>query len=489
MNNEKTLMNLFWPCFFEVLFLMLAGMIDTFMLSGLNDKAVGAVGTANTYLSILVIMFSIISSGMVAVMTQYIGAKQNHVAKQAKNLGLILNLFLGILLSLALGIFAKEILTFMGTATTLLSYATTYTKIIGGSCVLVAILPIYNSYLRCFGYTKIPMYATISSNILNLLLNGLFLYVLRMGVAGVAIATVISRIVNLIVLVVCSERYIKIHSIRNDDEEEDADYNIKHNDSDTIMDNTSITSDATTDNNTITNNNNDYINIDNVSPRKISNRELLLQILKVGVPAAAETALYNLSMTIIIKFLNQMDPDGINVTARAYVSTITNFSYCAGVALASANAILLGWNIGKHNYNKCYKDTNRALKYGLITALTISGLIFILARPILSLFTSNNEIITLATTLLFVDIFLELGRVMNLIFANALKTAGDAVYIVIVASIIMLLVGAGGTYILGIELKLLALGAYISMALDEIIRGFISYHRFHSKKWEEKTLV
>lgn len=53
---------------------MLSGMVDTLMLSSVNDQAVGAVGTANTYIGIFIIMFSVISSGMVAVMTQNIGA-------------------------------------------------------------------------------------------------------------------------------------------------------------------------------------------------------------------------------------------------------------------------------------------------------------------------------------------------------------------------------------------------------------------------------
>ena len=82
-----------------------------------------------------------------------------------------------------------------------------------------------------------------------------------------------------------------------------------------------------------------------------------------------------------------------------------------------------------------------------------------------------------------------MGRVANLIFANALKATGDSIYIVIVASIIMLLIGAGGTYLLGTKLELYAIGAFISMALDEILRGILSIRRFFSKKWETKTLI
>ena len=66
----KQLTRLFIPICLETLFYMLSGMVDTLMLSAVGDYAVGAVGTANSYIGIFIIMFSIISSGMVSVMTQ-----------------------------------------------------------------------------------------------------------------------------------------------------------------------------------------------------------------------------------------------------------------------------------------------------------------------------------------------------------------------------------------------------------------------------------
>ena len=94
-SERKKLHQLFFPIFFEILFTILTGAVDTLMLSSEGDQAVGAVGTANTYISIFLIMFSIISSGMVAVMTQYIGANRPGVARQAMRLGLVFNLSVG----------------------------------------------------------------------------------------------------------------------------------------------------------------------------------------------------------------------------------------------------------------------------------------------------------------------------------------------------------------------------------------------------------
>ena len=82
----KQLTRLFIPICLETLFYMLSGMVDTLMLSAVGDYAVGAVGTANSYIGIFIIMFSIISSGMVSVMTQNIGAGRPGVAYQARQL-------------------------------------------------------------------------------------------------------------------------------------------------------------------------------------------------------------------------------------------------------------------------------------------------------------------------------------------------------------------------------------------------------------------
>lgn len=105
--QRKTLTQLSIPICFETLFYMLSGMVDTLMLSSVSDQAVGAVGTANTYISVFIIMFGVISSGMVAVMTQNIGAGKPGIAYQARQLGLIFNAVIGVLMAVFLTVFPE----------------------------------------------------------------------------------------------------------------------------------------------------------------------------------------------------------------------------------------------------------------------------------------------------------------------------------------------------------------------------------------------
>ena len=113
MKKQKTFFQLFIPIFIELVFSVLIGFVDTFMLSAIGDKQVGAVGTANSFISIFVISFNIISSGMMAVMTQYIGAKKEHIAQKALSIGLSINLVLGIIISCLFIFFTPQILTMM----------------------------------------------------------------------------------------------------------------------------------------------------------------------------------------------------------------------------------------------------------------------------------------------------------------------------------------------------------------------------------------
>lgn len=435
--NRKNLTQLSIPICFEILFYMLAGMVDTIMLSSVGDYAVGAVGTANTYIGIFIIMFSIISTGMIAVMTQNIGAGRPGVAYQARQVGLLFNAVLGVGMAVFLFSCAGGILQIVGIAENLQESAEIYLRIVGGFCFLNALIPIFSGYLRAFGYTREPLTATIVGNVINLVLNYVFLYIMHWGVAGVATATVISKTVNLGIVM-----YIAHKRVRAGEDTE-----------------------------------------------RIQNRKILGQIVKIGLPSAMETAIYNLAMTLVIRFLNQMDTEGINVTARSYAVQITNFSYCIGAALAQANAIMTGWRIGAQEYEECERGTRKAALVGVVAAVALES-VFALTGPwLIRLFTEDAAMITLVVKLLAIDIVLEIGRVTNLVYGQALKTSGDAIFPVLLGAVFMMLCAVLGTYLFGIRLEWMAVGAYVGLASDECCRAVGMVLRWKSGEWKKKSLV
>ena len=423
----KKLSALFIPICFETLFYMLSGMVDTLMLSSVGDYAVGAVGTANSYIGMFIIMFSIISSGMMTVMTQNIGAGKPGIAYQARQLGLIFNSVIGMGMSIFLFIFSENILDLIGIAGNLREPAMSYLEIVGGGCFLNALIPIFASYLRAFGHTKQPLIATIIGNLVNFALNAVFLFALHKGVQGVATATVISKVINLAIVIFFSCTLVKAGK----------------------------------------------------NPERLSNRTVLSQIIRVGLPSAFESVLYNVAMMLVVKFLNQMDTDGINVTARSYATQISNFSYCVGSALAQANAIMTGWHIGSGDIDACKRDTKKAAIIGVIVATCLETYKGAGEKD-------NNYIVT---RLLAIDIILEVGRVTNLVYGQALKTSGDAVFPAVIAAVFMYVCAVGGTWMFGLHLGLLATGAYIGLTCDECVRAVGMVLRWRSGKWTEKKLV
>ena len=436
-ETRKTLGQLAVPIGLEILCAMLAGMVDTVMLSTVGDAAVGAVGTANTYLNLFIIMFSIISSGMTAVMTQYIGAGQPGVAVQARQVGLWFNGLLGTALSLLLCLGAQPIAAMAGVAPALRSHAVVYLRIVGGTCFLNALVPIFSSYLRAFGHTRPPMVAAVVSNLCNLVLNAVFLFVFRLGVPGVAMATALSKVINLVMVQLASRRLVRA-----------ADY-----------------------------------------PQRIDNRTVAGQILRIGLPSAMETALYNLSVAIIVRMLNQMDAQGLNVTARTYAMVVSNFSFCVAAAVSQANAILAGWRIGAGEFEQCSRATKRVAVLGILASAGTAAVFALFARPLIGLISTDAQLVSLVAKLLAVDILLEMGRAGNLVFGNALKASGDALFTTILGAVFMYLCAVGGGWLLGVRCGWMAVGIYMAMALDECVRAVCMGIRWHTGQWKEKCLV
>ena len=438
LKKKSRLMSLFIPIFLELLFTMLTGVVDTFMLASEGDKAVGAVGTANSYISVFLIMFSIISSGMLAVMTQYIGAQRPGVAKQALRLGLGINAGVGIAFSGLLCFCAGPILDIVGIAAELREPAKIYMQTVGAFSICSALIPIYSGYLRAFGHTSPPLRANMLANISNLILNALFLYVLKMGVFGIALATGISRLLNMLWVLLASR---KLHGEIQDD------------------------------------------------GRHLPMSEILGKMLKVGLPGALESLMYNVSVMLVISLLNRMDSSGMQAIGRAYTAQIAQFSFCAGCALAQANAIMVGWRIGAGELDECDRETRRNAVIGILLGGVLAGVFAIFFRPVLSIFTDDPMIMRLVSALLIVEIPLEIGRAVNMVFGWSLKASGDAVYTLIIAIIFMTILPVGGSWYLGIKLGWLAVGAYVGMALDECGRAVFMYLRWNKGIWRTKNLV
>ena len=436
-SKHHRLFMLFIPIFIETFLLMLCGMVDSFMVSRISDDAVGAIGTANSYFNMLFLVFAVISNGLLSVMSQYIGANKKGVAFQARQLAIVINFVLGVTFSLFFGFGAKWMVDALGVSEALRRDTAIYLRIVGVGCILDALIPVFSNYLRAFNKTKYTLFAAMTGNAINLILDGIFLFILKWGVMGAAIATIVSKAIILIMCLLFG--HFLVHGLRFKERE--------------------------------------------------SRKKVAMQILRIGLPSAVEAAGYSLALVVVMTLLNHMDPNGFNVKARSYAYQISYFSFAVAFALAQANVILCGWQIGEGRTKDCYSSTLKAATVSIISCVVVATVLAIASFGYLNLLTPDKELARVIRIILFIDIAVELGRASNLVYDNTLKSTGDSLFPMYVSVPITLITTIGGTYLFGFVLKMGVVGAYISLAIDEIIRGVIMIFRWRRGKWEKKVLI
>ena len=436
-NIDCRFIKLFIPILVETFLVMLCGLVDSLMVSNISEAAVGAIGTANSYIGMFFLVFSVISSGVLAVMTQYIGTGRKGVAYQARQIAIVLNLVLGITVALILGLGADALCEALKVSEALRKDTAIYMRIVGIGCLIDALVPVFSSYLRAFDKTRYTLFAAAGANVVNIGLDALFIFGLHMGVMGAAVATLIAKFSNLLLSYIFSWVLVKGRQYK---ERED-------------------------------------------------NKTIIKKILKIGLPAAIETTVYSLMIAAVMTFLNQMDSTGFNATVRSYANQITNFAYCVALALAQANVIVCGWDIGRKKIKDCYRPTRNVAIIGILVGIGLETLLAVLAPYYLPAITKKDDLIQMVRIILFIDIALEVGRAGNLVYGQTLKSTGDSILPTIVSVAIMMICGIGVSYLFGVVLKMGVRGCYIGLVLDEVGRAIFMFFRWRSGKWESKIIT
>ena len=440
--DEKTpLLAIAGPMFFELFLNILLNNIDTLMLSHYSEIAVGSVGNANQVMFLLIIMFNIIATATSVVVAQYLGAKQHDKMNMIYTLAMIVNLVFGIFLSGMLVLFKRPLMTLLNVSPEMMPGALLYIDIVGGGMFLQACYNVMLQILRCNGHTKVGMYVSVVINIINIIGNYSFLYgplkFLDLGIAGVAISTVVARVVALIIAIVFFYRFrIGRLSLK-------------------------------------------FL-------RPFPGR-LLGQMIQIGLPSAGENLSYNLYQMVLLSFVNLMG--NASVTARSYCNSLISFAMVFSNASAMATQIITGRLVGAGKQEAAYRRVFQTLKVSMPVTVGMAALNWILCPFTLSLFTSNQMIISIGRYIMLVDIFIEAGRCLNMTFVNSLKAAGAYIFPLIIGLITMWGLGATCGYAFGVALGLGVAGVFMGTAMDECIRGLVVMWYWYKKKWFGKAIV
>lgn len=434
--KKLKLFNLAWPIFIETAMFMLLGFIDVYILSQYDDLAASSVNTANQTVSIVTIVFQILSTAGAVMISQYLGAKERRSASLVSVLLLTSQVFFGVIVSAVFLLFNRPFLMLVGADGQILDYASRYLSIVGGTMMFQALINGCSVIIRNHGMTRMTMFVTAGMNILNTGMD--IVLVPAMGVEGAAIATCISRVISSIILVV-------------------------------IL----------------------FTKIESPSAFKLLKpfpKREFLSMLKIGIPSALETFLYNLSQLVITSIVLYCLSENELIT-KTYVQIITMFFYLFAMSIGQASQIMIGHLVGAKEYDEAYRQGLRSYRTALLISVITCTIGILLRKPLLGFFTDNADVIAIGSTILLMNAVLEFGRTTNIVIIACMRGAGDVYFPTICAVMSNWIISVAGSYLFAVVFGMGIYGLWIALAADEIVRGIMMFIRWKSGAWRNKRVV
>ena len=438
--SVKYLIILIVPIFIELVLQLLAGNVDKIMVQ--SDSLATAINQANSVLDLLIVAISVLASSSLILINQYKGAKLKNEEEEVYRLSYYFYLFVGIILSLLLLALSKPILLLMQVDDNILGNAYLYLMINGGCLFLTTMMISFQNYLRSNDLTKASLIVSFIFNIINVILNELFLYVFKIDpILSVALGSVISRGIGVIILYITYKKKVGIS-----------------------------------------------LNIKGIFPIKLKK---IKKLVSIGIPASLEAINYSLTQIVILTFINIIGSrfEAVAPTAKTYTSLMVSITYLFVNATTMGMQIVLGRYLGSNEKELAKKLVIKTMIISIIVS-TLTALSFaLLSNQIFNLFTDNQEVIELCRTIMFIDIALEFARAINMVMVRSMQTSGDVMYPTILAVISCWLIATLLSYIFGVVLNMGLAGIWWAMAIDESFRAVLFIIRFARGKWIKKNMV
>lgn len=442
MNYNRTmLLKLSVPIFIESLLRILMGNINVLMISRYSEDAVGAIGVANQVISMLVVVYGIVSLGSAIAVGQYLGAGNNDMASKVANVALVLNFLFGLTLSIVVVVSAGLILELMNIQAELTGFAHTYIVIVGGASFTQALMGAMSAISRSYGQTRFPMFIAFGVHLLNIAGNAVALYqplgIPVLGIKGVAFSAAISQTAGVIAMVCFLYRHVGV-KLR-------------------------------------------------LSDFKPFPGDLFKLILRIGIPAAGESMAYTFSQLATTAIVNMIGSNAI--IGMVYVMNLSYFVSILGSSLGQGTQIIVSHLAGAGKTDEAYKTCMRSVMMGSFANCIASLVLLVFRMQFLGFYTDDVEILRLCENLFFFDFMAQVIRPLNHVIGNSLRAAGDVKFPMIVSSLSFWGVSVTLCYILGVVSGLGLTGVWIAFAIDESVRGFTLLRRWKSRVWQSRVLV
>lgn len=346
----KQLLIFFFPILLGTFFQQIYNTTDTVIVGNFVGKeALAAVGGSPFYIINLFIGFSIgLSSGASVIISQFYGSRKKRPLSEAVHTSVAFSCIIGFILSIITLVFGRQILIILKVPKDSLEYSLKYLNIISIGFIFSMLYNMGTAIFRAIGDTKKPLYFLIVSCITNIVLDLFFVIYLKQGVIGVAIATVISQFISVV---------LTFYSLSHVHES----YKLSFN--------------------------------------KIKITPIILaRVLKISLPRGLQSALFSISNIIIQSSVNQLGTDYIaGWTVDSKIEQVFwMVSSCFGVAITTFTA----QNFGARKYDRVKNGLKICSKMTLATSICISSIIFIFGPRLVHFFTNDEAVIAVSVTML-----------------------------------------------------------------------------------------
>lgn len=438
--TNRQLLTLLWPLVIEQALEILVGMADTVMVSSVGEAAISGVSLVDMINQLIITLFGALATGGAVVTSQYLGAKRQGDA--AKSAGQLVGL--SALLGVSVAAFClltrtAQLRLFFGTITDdVMEACLVYFTITSLSFPFLALYNAGAAIFRSTGNSAVSMKVSVIVNAINFFGNAFCVFVLKMGVAGVAVPTLISRAVGAVIILALAAKpeYIL------------------------------------------------HITLRTVTHLECSTAK---NILYIGIPSAFENSLFQLGRVLVVSMISLFGT--VHISANAVANNLDAIGCIVGNAMGLAMITVIGRCVGAQDFEQVKYYTKKLLLWDYIAQGAVNVTVILLLNQILSLYTLTPETRALSWTLVMIhDGCALLLWPAAFVLPNALRAANDVRFTMMASVVSMIVFRMGLSWILCVNMGLGAVGVWYAMVVDWICRIICFVTRFVTGTWKKNAL-
>ena len=435
--SNQRLIKLIIPLVIEQGLTILVGMADGVMVSSVGEAAISGVSLVDMIAAVILVLFAALATGGAVVTSQYLGARNMEKARRSAGQLILMATALGVVIMVPCLIFSEQLLMLCFGAIELDVKAAglTYMRITALSFPFLALYNAGAAIYRSVGNSKVSMQVSMLMNVINVAGNAFCIFVLKWGVVGVAVPTLISRMVaGIYMMVKVAKPDLELRPTREGL---------------TCVD-----------------------------------RKMMGSILGIGVPSACENCFFSLGRLIVASMITLFGTS--QVSANAVAGNIDRLGIIIGQAMGLAMVTVVGQCIGARDTNQAAYYTKKILGWTYLVQGLSNVLILVFMDQLIGFYGAlsgeTRELARLLST-----IHASLGIVfwpVSFVLPNALRAANDVKYTMWVGIGSMLACRIFGSWLLCVHFGLGALGVWIAMTTDWVCRTSFFVPRMVSGKWK-----